>query len=99
MALPPDAVGGDSGMEEGRLTWPLGVSVAALEGGFWTLSLAARNASCFLHITQVNQDEIAFIRAFFFSCSIEKGIRAHFDIHFPAAASVKFKAVERLVIF
>ena len=62
--LPPGAEGGDSGRAWAGLTWPLGVSVAALEGGLWTLSLAARNASCFPHITQVNRKEVTFVRSF-----------------------------------
>lgn len=50
---PPESlsVGGDPGRGWGDLTWPHGVTVAALEGGLWNLSLAARNASCFPHST------------------------------------------------
>ena len=75
------AAGG--GFREGPagMTWPLGVSVAALEGGLWPLSLAARNASCFPHITQVNKNEVTFIGSF---SSAPKRSNENSAIHSPS---------------
>lgn len=50
VGLPLEAMGGGSRRAQGGLTWPQGVSVAALERGLWNLSLAAENASCLPHI-------------------------------------------------
>lgn len=80
--LPSEACGRGCREGLGRTTWPLGGSVVTLEGGLWTLSLAARNASCFPHISQVNQNEVTFVR-FFFPLKRER-IRTLFDTYFPS---------------